>query len=75
MPSKSKPRGYSWKSAAILALRVAPWVVFGPITGFFTNKAATAFLQGRPGMALLMVILNIVIVASIPAVTVALMTN
>jgi len=67
------PRGPSWKSGAILALRAAPWVVFGPITGFFTNKAATAFLKGRPGMAVLMVVLNIVIVASIPALTVAVM--
>lgn len=71
MPTILPLRGFSWKSGAILALRVAPWVVFGPITGFFTNRAVSAFLKGRPSMAVLMIILNIVIVASIPALTVA----
>jgi hypothetical protein len=71
MPPTSKRHGYSWKAGAILALRVAPWVVFGPITGFFTNRAASAFLSGRRGTAVLMMILNVVIVASIPALTVA----
>jgi hypothetical protein len=71
MPPASKLRGYSWKTGAILALRLAPWVVFGPITGFFTERAASAFLKGRPGTAVLMVVLNVVIVASIPTMTVA----
>ena len=74
MPPASKPHGHSWKTGAILALRVAPWVVFGPITGFFANKAATAFLKGRLGVAVLMVVLNVLIVASIPALTVAVLS-
>lgn len=71
MPPSSKRRAYSWKTGVVLALRVAPWVVFGPITGFFTNRAASAFLKGRPRTAVLMMVLNVVIVASIPALTVA----
>jgi len=71
MPPLSKRHGATWKTGAILALRVAPWVVFGPITGFFTNQAASAFLKGRRATAVLMMVLNVVIVASIPALTAA----
>lgn len=59
----------TWRAGAFLALRVAPWVVFGPITGFFSEWALRTLRRGQPGRAALLVCTNILVVASIPALT------
>ncbi|MFC3071465.1 hypothetical protein [Phenylobacterium soli] len=57
------------------ALRLAPWVVFGPITGFFTELALRMLQRGRPVAAALLICANIAAVASIPLLTAAIASN
>jgi hypothetical protein len=57
-----------------MLLRLAAFAVFGPITAFFSERAAVAFLKGEPGRGALMIALNVLVVGSIPAVTAALLS-
>ena len=54
---------------AMRILRLAPWVVFGPITGFFSEHAARALSRRAPWLALSYVLLNVAVLLAIPAVT------
>lgn len=60
------------RDGAVLALRVAPWLVFGPITGVLSERALHCYRQGDRVLAVLYVILNISILVAIPSLTAAL---
>ena len=61
--------GSKWIQRLICALRVAPWVVFGPITGFMCERALASFRRREPVLGTLYVVLNVAILVAIPAVT------
>ena len=54
------------------ALRVAPWLVFGPITGVMTERAIRCYQNGDRVLALLYVVANALVLIAIPSLTVAL---
>lgn len=60
-----------WRGAVRTGLRLAPWLIFGPITGFFTEWALRTYRGGRPVLAALLICANIAAVASIPLLTAA----
>jgi hypothetical protein len=70
--SNRSPRA---RSVSLGALRLAPWVVFGPITGVMSEAAIAAFKRGRPGLAGLYVLLNIGILVSMPVLTALLLPH
>lgn len=51
------------------ALRWAPWVVFGPITGFLMERAVASFGRRQWLLGLTYVSLNIAILLAIPLAT------
>jgi hypothetical protein len=55
------------------AVRLAPWIVFGPITGVMSEAAIAAYKNQRPVLAGLYVVLNLGILAGMPLATAALM--
>ena len=61
--------GSKWVQRLICALRVAPWVVFGPITGFMCERALASFRRREPILGTLYVVLNVAILLAIPAIT------
>jgi hypothetical protein len=69
MTRQANDQDAAWQAGALMVLRVAPWVVFGPITGFFTEWAWRMLRAGRPVRAVLLVCANIAVVASIPLLT------
>jgi hypothetical protein len=58
-----------WRRPLFTALRVAPWVVFGPITGVLGEVAARCFMKRRPVLGGLCIALNIGILVAIPTLT------
>ena len=58
-----------WAQRLLCALRVAPWLVFGPITGFFSERALACFRQRAPILGGLYIVLNIAILLAIPLLT------
>jgi hypothetical protein len=54
------------------ALRVAPWLVFGPITGLMSERAIRCYKNGDRVLAGLYILANISILLLIPALTVLL---
>jgi hypothetical protein len=62
-------REAKWAQRLICALRVAPWVVFGPITGFMCERALASFRRREPVLGAFYVVLNVAILLAIPAVT------
>jgi len=58
--------------SCVLALRVAPWLVFGPITGVLSERALRCYHDGDRVLAVLYVILNVSILVAIPSLTAAL---
>ena len=62
-------RGSKRVQRLMLALRVAPWLVFGPITGFMCERALASFRRREPVLGTLYVVLNVAILLAIPAVT------
>jgi hypothetical protein len=56
----------------VMALRVAPWLVFGPITGALSERALRCYRNGDRVLAVLYVVLNVSILVAIPALTAAL---
>lgn len=54
------------------AVRIAPWVIFGPITGVMSEAAIAAYKNRRPVLAGFYVMLNVGILASMPLATAAL---
>lgn len=67
-----KPKKLDAGQACMIALRVAPWVVFGPITGLLSERAFRCYTRGERVLAGLYVALNISILIAIPSLTVAL---
>jgi hypothetical protein len=59
----------SWRATPRQALRVAPWLVFGPITGFLCNRAVACFERKEPVLAWLYIVLNAGILLDIPLLT------
>lgn len=51
------------------ALRLAPWIIFGPITGVMSEAAIAAFRKRRPVLGGLYVLANVGILASMPLLT------
>ena len=62
-------RGSKWVQRLFCALRVAPWLVFGPITGFMCERALASFRRREPVLGAMYVVLNVAILLAIPAVT------
>jgi hypothetical protein len=58
-----------WKQVSARILRIAPWVIFGPITGFLTNRAFRCLERGEPGLAWLYLALNVSILIALPTLT------
>jgi hypothetical protein len=71
----SNPARARAKSLSLGALRLAPWVIFGPITGVMSEAAVAAFRRGRPVLAGVYVLLNVGILASMPMLTALLMAR
>lgn len=63
----------SVRSLSLGALRLAPWVVFGPITGVMSEAAIAAFRQRRPVLGGLYVLANVSILVAMPALTAAIL--
>jgi len=61
--------------ACFMALRVAPWLAFGPITGVMSERAIHCYRKGDRLLAGLYVLANISVLVSIPALTVMLATQ
>lgn len=53
----------------LMALRVAPWLVFGPITGLMSERAIRCYQQGDRVLAGLYVVANVSILIAIPGLT------
>lgn len=58
-----------------IALRAAPWFVFGPITGVLSERALRCYRNGDRVLAVLYVILNVSILIAIPSLTAALVAQ
>jgi hypothetical protein len=69
-----RPR-LSGRSLSIGALRIAPWIIFGPITGVMSEAAIAAFKKQRPVLGGLYVLANVSILASMPVATAMLMAR
>ena len=63
----------SVRSLSFSALRLAPWLVFGPITGVMSEAAIAAFRRRRPVLGGLWVLANIGILLAIPTLTAAIL--
>lgn len=57
------------RKSCVVALRVAPWVVFGPITGFMCERALRSYRKGHPILAGLYITLNVLTLIAIPTLT------
>lgn len=57
------------------ALRLAPWIIFGPITGVMSEAAIAAFRKQRPVLGGLYVLANVGILAAMPLLTAYLMAG
>jgi hypothetical protein len=55
-----------WRTA-----QIAPWIVFGPITGIMSGLALRCLRNKQPGLAVICLILNVAFVAAIPLATAA----
>ena len=64
-----------WAQRLFCALRVAPWLVFGPITGFFSERAVACFRQREPILGVLYIVINIAILLAIPLLTAKLVSR
>jgi hypothetical protein len=51
-------------------LRIAPWVVFGPITGLMSERAIQCHRNGDRLLACLYIMANISVLIALPALTV-----
>jgi hypothetical protein len=58
-----------WRRNAFRALRIAPWVAFGPITGILTERAIRCNARGDRVLAGLYVVLNVLILVTLPLLT------
>lgn len=70
----------AWKrptaaGTAFFALRVAPWLAFGPITGVMSERAIHCYRKGDRVLAGLYVLANISVLVTIPSLTAMLATQ
>jgi hypothetical protein len=63
------------RTISFAALRVAPWVVFGPITGVMSEAALGAFRKGRPVLGGIYILANLTILVSMPVATALLVAH
>jgi hypothetical protein len=63
----------SVRSLSFCALRLAPWIVFGPITGVMSEAAVAAFKRRQPVLGSVYVLLNISILVAMPTLTAAIL--
>lgn len=70
-----RPSVPSVRTLSFGALRVAPWVVFGPITGLMSEAAIAAYRKGQRVRAGVYVVLNLGILAAMPMLTALLMSR
>ena len=70
-----RPSIPSLRTLSFGALRVAPWVVFGPITGLMSEAAIAAYRKGRIMRAGFYVAANIGILVSMPLLTALIVAN
>jgi hypothetical protein len=63
------------RDLAIRAVRLAPWLVFGPITGVMSEAAFSAFRRGRPVIGALYLILNVAILVGMPVLTATILAS
>jgi hypothetical protein len=68
----SERKSFNWKRGAFVALRLAPWVAFGPITGVLTERALRCNKRGERVLAGMYVVLNVSILLALPTITAAL---
>ena len=59
----------TWRVALFGLLRVAPWVMFGPITGFMSERALRCWRREERILAGLYVVANISTLIAIPTLT------
>ena len=64
------PRSEGATRVCTMALRVAPWLVFGPITGLMSERAIRCYQNGDRVLAGLYVVANLTVLLAIPALTV-----
>ena len=74
MPSQpiatsSDTQSEALRSALWTSAKIAPWIVFGPITGVMSGWAIHYFRSGRPLLGIGCLIGNVGLVLSIPALT------
>lgn len=69
------PRSKGATRVCIMALRVAPWLVFGPITGLMSERAIRCYQNGDRVLAGLYVVANLTVLIAIPALTAWLITR
>ena len=70
-----RPSPPSLRTLSFGALRVAPWVIFGPITGLMSEAAIAAYRKGQVMRAGLFVAANIGILVSMPVLTALIVAN
>ncbi|CAN7420234.1 hypothetical protein LJR219_002688 [Phenylobacterium sp. LjRoot219] len=66
---------FNGRRLSLGALRIAPWIVFGPITGVMSEAAIAAFRKRRPLLGWLVVLANVAILAGMPLLTAALLAR
>jgi len=57
------------RTALRRTVQIAPWIVFGPITGILSGLAFRCLRNRQPGLAALCILANVAIVAAIPLLT------
>jgi hypothetical protein len=55
--------------ACLTALRIAPWVTFGPISGVMSERAIRCYRNGDQVLAVLYVVANVSVLLGIPSLT------
>ena len=70
-----RPSAPSLRKLSFGALRVAPWVIFGPITGLMSEAAIAAYRKGHRMRAGFFVAANIGILVSMPVLTAVIIAN
>lgn len=63
------------RTLVVAAARVAPWVIFGPITGFLSEAAIASFRRGRKHLGLAYIALNVAILLALPLMTLLIATH
>jgi hypothetical protein len=57
------------RTLVVAAARLAPWLIFGPITGVLSEAALASFRRGQKPLGVAYIALNIVILVALPLTT------